>query len=362
MVWCWMPIQCQAIIWTNAAILSIRPQGTFFSEISFKVQRFTFEKMHLKMPSVIWWLFCRVLNVLKYVLLNEIIYIFYMLLLMIKLHWYRQQSDAWQTPIHRLKIMMTYFAWENYVSGSLGQWKYLHEFYYFPTQICPFFHVLCQGTTDCTQRSMFTWANIQYTYCISEEAWGNKTIYSVTSLTQLQLEMNGSILLWLLTNIQYIGLISCRNFTFIVRNVFLSLYFYSEITSLYMNYFVLSCSIDVVSPFSYYILRKKYLIVHMLTHWGWHNWRQNLADVIFKSIFLYGYCCITVSKINLNMRGPSYLGLTKSISWLLMPRLLASPGHQQPWYWLCRIDRPLPYLRKDFNYPCHISLEEWDKM
>ena len=41
--------------------------------------------------------------------------------------------------------------------------------------------------------------------------------------------------------------------------------------------------------------------------------------------------------LTLNVRGPSYLGLTRSISWLLMPWLLTSPGHQQPWYWQCRI-------------------------
>ena len=34
------------------------------------------------------------------------------------------------------------------------------------------------------------------------------------------------------------------------------------------------------------------------------------------------------------VRGPSYLGLIRSISWLLMPWLLASPGHQQSWYWV----------------------------
>ena len=32
----------------------------------------------------------------------------------------------------------------------------------------------------------------------------------------------------------------------------------------------------------------------------------------------------------LNVRGPSYPGLTRSISWLLMPWLLVSPGHHQP--------------------------------
>ena len=44
--------------------------------------------------------------------------------------------------------------------------------------------------------------------------------------------------------------------------------------------------------------------------------------------------------LTLNVWGLSYLGLTGSISWLLMPWLLVSPGHQQPWYWLCRIVGP----------------------
>ena len=63
-----------------------------------------------------------------------------------------------------------------------------------------------------------------------------------------------------------------------------------------------------------------------------------------------------VETLTLNMQGPSFLVLTISISWLLMPRLLASPGHQQPW---CRIARSLCYLRKDFNYLIDINVEEW---
>ena len=69
----------------------------------------------------------------------------------------------------------------------------------------------------------------------------------------------------------------------------------------------------------------------------------------------------TSSFLTLNMRGPSYLGLTKSISWLLMPWLLTSPGHQQPWYWLYRICRSLSYLRKCFKYLCQVNVEEWHK-
>ena len=68
-------------------------------------------------------------------------------------------------------------------------------------------------------------------------------------------------------------------------------------------------------------------------------------------------------RLTLNVRGgPSYLSLTRSISWLLMPWLLTSPGHQQPWYWLYRICRSCSYLRKNFKYLCQINVEEWHKM
>ena len=43
------PVQDQAIIWTNAAILSMRPKRAYFSEISFKIQKLSFKEMHLKM-------------------------------------------------------------------------------------------------------------------------------------------------------------------------------------------------------------------------------------------------------------------------------------------------------------------------
>ena len=64
----------------------------------------------------------------------------------------------------------------------------------------------------------------------------------------------------------------------------------------------------------------------------------------------------------LNVRGPSNLGSTGSISWLLMPWLLTSPRHQQPWYWLYGICTPFSYLRKEFKYLCQINVEEWHRM
>ena len=59
------PGRRQAIIWTNAGILSIGPLGTNFSEILIGIQTFSFKKMHFKMPSEKWRPSCLSLNVLK---------------------------------------------------------------------------------------------------------------------------------------------------------------------------------------------------------------------------------------------------------------------------------------------------------
>ena len=56
----------QAIIWTNAGILLIRPLGTNFSEILVKIHIFSFKKMHLKMLCGKWRPFCLGLSVLRY--------------------------------------------------------------------------------------------------------------------------------------------------------------------------------------------------------------------------------------------------------------------------------------------------------
>ena len=67
--------------------------------------------------------------------------------------------------------------------------------------------------------------------------------------------------------------------------------------------------------------------------------------------FSWLHCLI----LTLNLWGPSYLGLTRSLSWLLMPWLLTSPGHQQPWYWLCRIGKSLSYCGR-IPTTCVISM------
>ena len=101
----------------------------------------------------------------------------------------------------------------------------------------------------------------------------------------------------------------------------------------------------------------------------WHSvrcvpWSHTKGDV-FKTVkdnILLIQQDILITWLTLNIQGPSYLGLTRSIPWLLISWLLASPGHQQPWYWLRTMGRSLSYLRKDFNHLCHINVEERQKM
>ena len=127
------------------------------------------------------------------------------------------------------------------------------------------------------------------------------------------------------------------------------------------------------------VIIKNYVSVNMsdaFTIWykpgHWHitgNDNNTHSDtpiiMIIKCIWIRQNC----SKISpltmvltLNVRGPSYLHLTRSISWLLMLWPLTSPGHQQPWYWLCKIGRFLSYLRKDLNYLHRINVEKRHKM
>ena len=62
-----MPGRRQAIIWTNAGILLIRPLGTNFNEMLIEILTFSFMKMRLKVSSAKLRPFCLGLNVLMHV-------------------------------------------------------------------------------------------------------------------------------------------------------------------------------------------------------------------------------------------------------------------------------------------------------
>ena len=65
------PSRRQAIIWTDAGLLSIGPLWTYFSEILIKIQQFSLKKMHLKMSSAKRRLYCLDPNVLNSFFLSQ---------------------------------------------------------------------------------------------------------------------------------------------------------------------------------------------------------------------------------------------------------------------------------------------------
>ena len=66
------PGRRQAIIWTNAGILLIRPSGTNFNEMLIEILTFSFMKMRLNVSSAKSRPFCLGLNVLNKLLSKEV--------------------------------------------------------------------------------------------------------------------------------------------------------------------------------------------------------------------------------------------------------------------------------------------------
>ena len=60
------PDRRQAIIWTNAGLLSIGPLRTYFSENVIKMQQLSLKKIHVNMSSAKWRPSCLGLNVLTH--------------------------------------------------------------------------------------------------------------------------------------------------------------------------------------------------------------------------------------------------------------------------------------------------------
>ena len=93
----------QAIIWTSAGILLIRPLGTNFSEILIGVQTFSFKKMELNMSSPKWRPFCLGLNELR----NQCWFI---------IHTLRPRQHGYQFADDIFKI--NFLAWKLYSNSQ----------------------------------------------------------------------------------------------------------------------------------------------------------------------------------------------------------------------------------------------------
>ena len=101
----------------------------------------------------------------------------------------------------------------------------------------------------------------------------------------------------------------------------------------------------------------------------WHCGNLTIAPVPAKQpwwIWINTSCefimndCITTTKQSTTKPCAYFLGYTVPL--LLMPWLLVSPDQQQPWYWLCQINRSLSSMRPNFNYMHHSRVDKWYKL
>ena len=125
------PDRRQAIIWTNAELLSAGPLRTYFSENLIEMQQFSLKKMHVKMSSAKWRLSCLGLNGLIQWRFNEIAI----------------ENKSWMSYYIPQKSGRTIIYVHTVIGWMYPTWSYLIN------AISP--DELCQKKTPCCLKDMF---------------------------------------------------------------------------------------------------------------------------------------------------------------------------------------------------------------
>ena len=134
------PDRRQAIIWTNAGILSIGPLGTKLSEILIAIHIFSFTKMHLKMSSGKWRPCCLGLNVL-----NKSYFILYFLNTFFAIPIFKTRSSA--RPIQNLSAILKHVILSTQIIKNIsnpGKLARKHAWLSSHHRVC-----WCPSTTRC---------------------------------------------------------------------------------------------------------------------------------------------------------------------------------------------------------------------
>ena len=121
------PGRRQAIIWTNAGILLIRPLGTNFSEILIEIHTFSFKKMHLKMSTGKWRSFCLGLNVFNKVIFHHTLLTWHSAYLtwILFTSWRKiAKYEFWQRLLVRQTINI-FVSHTLITTMASGHWKYI---------------------------------------------------------------------------------------------------------------------------------------------------------------------------------------------------------------------------------------------
>ena len=130
-----------------------------------------------------------------------------------------------------------------------------------------------------------------------------------------------------------------------------------------------SCDIDLdqqcLGALSHY-LKKSWHITFtiMLNIWTflqkclWYHLNIKMYMIIIFKIALFP----ETKELTVLVPREEYSWRMRSMPWLLMPWLLVSSGHQQPWHQPRRINGFLFSTWKDLNYLHYFSVEQWKLM
>ena len=85
------------------------------------------------------------------------------------------------------------------------------------------------------------------------------------------------------------------------------------------------CLDSILKLYLLHLLTKQCCNIHEVLKWLKNCEKGNQQDCRYENLTFL-------------LKMPEYSAITKSVKWLLMFRILTLPGHQQPWYWICRIN------------------------
>ena len=94
---------------------------------------------------------------------------------------------------------------------------------------------------------------------------------------------------------------------------------------------------------------KNHILVLLSAKKSWFHCKSNHDEI--------SVLCITRLVLK-----PEYFRTIRSMPWLLMAWQYKEPGHQQPWYLLCRVNESLSSQRKGFNNMYLVNLEKLYEM
>ena len=90
--------------------------------------------------------------------------------------------------------------------------------------------------------------------------------------------------------------------------------------------------------------------------YGIHNW---IPLTVTMSVLISLETSVLYHHFNLSGDEIQILWETQYTAMMLMPWLLVSPCHQQPLYWLHRLNRSLSFMKQHFNYQHVLSVQKW---